>query len=195
MAQIEVITGVDRRRRWTLEEKERLLAEAFAPGVNVKAFCRRHDVASGSLYTWRKELARLVPPTTGSGFARVAVTEAASLSATTPANGVHPAPVLPVSALPPPGTAQTSLPSMLPVAVCDLPVIEIEVRGSKVRIPATMPAALASAVAPRLGAAMIIRFPSEIKIWLATGRTDMRKGMNSLALQVQESAWAQSACR
>ena len=38
-----------------------------------------------------------------------------------------------------------------------------------------------------LGTAMIIPIPGDIRIWLATGRTDMRKGMNSLALQVQEA--------
>ncbi len=99
MAQVEVITGADRRRSFTLEEKQRLLAEAFAPGVNVKAFCRRRDLASGSLYTWRKQLRRLAPPEAGNSFVRVAVTEAASLSATTPANGVRPVPILPGSAL------------------------------------------------------------------------------------------------
>jgi transposase len=29
--------------------------------------------------------------------------------------------------------------------------------------------------------------PSGVRVWLATGATDMRRGMNSLALQVQES--------
>jgi transposase len=33
---------------------------------------------------------------------------------------------------------------------------------------------------------MIIPIPGDIKVWLATGQTDMRKGMNSLSLQVQE---------
>ncbi len=33
----------------------------------------------------------------------------------------------------------------------------------------------------------MIPIPTDVKIWLATGRTDMRKGMNSLALQVQET--------
>lgn len=33
----------------------------------------------------------------------------------------------------------------------------------------------------------MIPIPANVKIWLATGRTDMRKGMNSLALQVQET--------
>ncbi len=28
--------------------------------------------------------------------------------------------------------------------------------------------------------------PSGVRVWLATGSTDMRRGMNSLALQVQE---------
>jgi transposase-like protein len=42
MAQIEVISGVERRRRWTLEEKQAHVAQAFVPGGNVRAF-----VASG----------------------------------------------------------------------------------------------------------------------------------------------------
>jgi len=32
----------------------------------------------------------------------------------------------------------------------------------------------------------VIPFPGGARVWLATGRTDMRKGMNGLALQVQE---------
>ncbi len=146
MAQAEVITGADRRRSFTLEEKQRLLAEAFSPGVNVKAFCRRRDIASSSLYTWRRELARLATPATGSGFARVSVTETASLSVPTPTNGVRPAPVVPASAWPSLATARTPSSSMAPVAACELPAIEIDVRGHKVRIPGSMPPALATAV-------------------------------------------------
>ena len=32
----------------------------------------------------------------------------------------------------------------------------------------------------------MIPVPSGVRVWLAVGRTDMRKGMNGLALQVQE---------
>ena len=32
----------------------------------------------------------------------------------------------------------------------------------------------------------MIAFPSSVRVWLAVGRTDMRRGMNGLALQVQE---------
>jgi transposase len=33
----------------------------------------------------------------------------------------------------------------------------------------------------------MIPVPSAVRVWLAVGRTDMRKGMNGLALQVQEA--------
>jgi len=33
----------------------------------------------------------------------------------------------------------------------------------------------------------MIAFPSSVRVWLAVGRTDMRRGMNGLALQIQES--------
>jgi transposase len=33
----------------------------------------------------------------------------------------------------------------------------------------------------------MIPVPGNVRVWLATGKTDMRKGMNSLALQVQQS--------
>jgi transposase len=32
----------------------------------------------------------------------------------------------------------------------------------------------------------MIAFPSSVRVWLAVGRTDMRRGMNGLALQVQQ---------
>jgi len=33
----------------------------------------------------------------------------------------------------------------------------------------------------------MIAFPSDVRVWLATGHTDMRKGFNGLALLVQET--------
>jgi hypothetical protein len=44
----------------------------------------------------------------------------------------------------------------------------------------------AAAGAGCAGAAMIA-VPSGVRVWLAVGRTDMRRGMNGLALQVQEA--------
>ena len=33
----------------------------------------------------------------------------------------------------------------------------------------------------------MIQTPSDVRVWLAVGHTDMRRGMNSLALQVQQN--------
>jgi transposase len=69
VAQIELISGVDRRRRWTREEKQAHVARAFAPGVNVRAYTRQEDIAPSALYKWRQELK--VPSVGDSGFTRV----------------------------------------------------------------------------------------------------------------------------
>jgi len=42
MRQITVMTGPERRRRWSDEERLQILAEAFAPGASVLAVARRH---------------------------------------------------------------------------------------------------------------------------------------------------------
>jgi transposase len=51
---IEVITGTERRRRWSLEEKRALLAEAEAPGMTVSFVARKHGVSPSLLFRWRK---------------------------------------------------------------------------------------------------------------------------------------------
>ena len=35
----------------------------------------------------------------------------------------------------------------------------------------------------------MIPLPSGVRVWLANGHTDMRRGMNGLALQVQQALW------
>ena len=56
MGQVHVLTGIVRRRRWSVEEKRALVAEAFAPGAVLAEVARRADVHCGQLYRWRKEL-------------------------------------------------------------------------------------------------------------------------------------------
>jgi len=41
----------------------------------------------------------------------------------------------------------------------------------------------------------MIPIPSGVRVWIATGHTDMRRGMNGLALQVQQALKARSARR
>lgn len=50
---MEIITGVERRRRWRPEDKYRILAELDEPGVKFVDVARRHDVSRGLLWQWR----------------------------------------------------------------------------------------------------------------------------------------------
>jgi transposase len=52
---IELISGTSRRRRWSDEERARILTESFAPGANISAVARRHGVSGGLLHCWRKQ--------------------------------------------------------------------------------------------------------------------------------------------
>jgi transposase-like protein len=64
MVQGEVLTGPERRRRWSAEEKARVVAELGRPGVQGAEVARRHGVSRSLLYAWRKQLSgveRVVP--------------------------------------------------------------------------------------------------------------------------------------
>ena len=69
MARVEVITGRERRRRWTEDQKRAIIAESFAPGAMVSDVARRADISSGQIYRWRQEL-RATPV---SGFTPVLI--------------------------------------------------------------------------------------------------------------------------
>ena len=51
MGQITLMTGPERRRRWSDTNKVRILGEAFAPGACVSEDARRRDICSGLTYT------------------------------------------------------------------------------------------------------------------------------------------------
>jgi transposase len=53
---IEVITSVQRRRRWSTEEKERLVAASLEPGAGVSAVAGEAGVHPSQLYGWRRQL-------------------------------------------------------------------------------------------------------------------------------------------
>ena len=56
MARVEVITGPERRRRWSDEQKRAIVAESLAPGAVVADVARRAEVGPGQIYRWRQEL-------------------------------------------------------------------------------------------------------------------------------------------
>ncbi len=51
-----VLVRVERRRRWSDEEKLAILKETTQSGVIVAVVARRHGIGTGQLYTWRKHL-------------------------------------------------------------------------------------------------------------------------------------------
>jgi transposase len=56
----EILVGPERRRRWSAEEKTRILAEATAPDARVADIARRHGVSRSLIYTWRREARRVL---------------------------------------------------------------------------------------------------------------------------------------
>jgi transposase len=55
---MEIITGVERRRRWRVEDKLRIVAEAEAPGACFAHVARRYEVSRGLLWNWRQQVRR-----------------------------------------------------------------------------------------------------------------------------------------
>jgi transposase len=56
MARVEVITGPERRRRWSAEQKRAIVAESLAPGAVVTEIARRAEIGSVQIYRWRREI-------------------------------------------------------------------------------------------------------------------------------------------
>jgi transposase len=71
MARYQLISGPERRRRWSEEQKRVVVAAAFAPGAVVTEVARRADIYPGQIYRWRRELSGSLA---GTGFAEVVVT-------------------------------------------------------------------------------------------------------------------------
>ena len=56
MSRVEVLSGPERRRRWSAEQKRSIVAEAFAPGATVCEVAGRRDIVPGQIYRWRRDL-------------------------------------------------------------------------------------------------------------------------------------------
>jgi transposase len=130
---IELITGTERRRRFSDADKLRLVAEAFRPGAVVIEVARRHQVDESLLHRWRRLVAQGL------------------LTAEPP--GLVPVQVAPEPASATPGPAGPS--ALVPEALAEPApgVIEIELpRGGRVRITgAAEPGTVAAALRALLG--------------------------------------------
>jgi transposase len=81
-AAVEVITSVQRRRRWSAAEKEGLVAASLEEGASVSAVARAAGIHPSQLYGWRRQLCgRRKGP---SGFAAVRVAWPASMALPAP---------------------------------------------------------------------------------------------------------------
>ena len=68
---VEVITGIARRRRWSEQDKARIVAESLEPGVVVADIARRYGLHRNQLYDWRAAFGirpdKIEPDKTGDG--------------------------------------------------------------------------------------------------------------------------------
>ena len=92
MTAVEVITSVERRRRWSRDEKLRIVAESSRPGRTASQVAREHGIAPGQLFIWRRQLlAEAIAHGVGSdGFVPVEIANeraAATLSGSAKAGG------------------------------------------------------------------------------------------------------------
>jgi transposase len=69
---VEVFTGAGRRRAWSAEQKQQIVAESFESGETVSAVARRYGLTPQQLFGWRRS-ARRPPKTGGATFAPVIV--------------------------------------------------------------------------------------------------------------------------
>src|SRR5450755_3613983 len=77
MTQMTLITGAERRRRWSSEERRQILADVNAPGAIVAEVARRADICTSLIYKWRREERSLER---GSGSSRVMLEDKSSSS-------------------------------------------------------------------------------------------------------------------
>lgn len=51
---IHIITSIERRRRWTLEEKKSIIQETYASGSSVSQVARKYGINPSQLFSWRR---------------------------------------------------------------------------------------------------------------------------------------------
>lgn len=76
MNRVQILSGVQRRRRFSSDEKKMIVAESLTPGASASAVARRHDIAPSLLYVWKKTFAKpkealIVSPSSENTFVRL----------------------------------------------------------------------------------------------------------------------------
>jgi transposase len=55
MSTVTVLASPERRRRWTLTEKQRIVEESLTADTTVAEVARRHDIHPNLLHLWRRQ--------------------------------------------------------------------------------------------------------------------------------------------
>jgi len=53
---VEVFSQIQRRRRWSVDQKLAILAEAAQPGMSISYVARRHGISSSLVFGWRRRM-------------------------------------------------------------------------------------------------------------------------------------------
>jgi transposase len=105
MTTVSVLTGPERRRRWTSAEKLRIVNDCESSGLSVAEFARQRDVHANLVHSWRRQARTGALLRTSPGEARFAPVRIVASTDPTPA----------------PATSAK-----------DLPVIEVVLRNGRV---------------------------------------------------------------
>ena len=54
---VEIYSGIQRRRRYSVDEKLRIVQEASQPGISISYMARRHGISPSLLFHWRRRMA------------------------------------------------------------------------------------------------------------------------------------------
>src|SRR5271170_3912682 len=54
MTHMTLLTGPERRRRWSADDRDRILAASFTPGAVVADVARQFEISTSLIYKWRK---------------------------------------------------------------------------------------------------------------------------------------------
>ena|SRR5260221_8481432 len=76
---VEVLGGVERRRRWSRDDKMRIIEETLAPGAVVTEIARRHGIATSLVFTWRRRARLATVASAGPRLVAVQVAAAESV--------------------------------------------------------------------------------------------------------------------
>src|SRR5271170_7647699 len=77
---VEVLDGVERRRRWSRDDKMRIIEVTLAPGAVVTEVARRHGLATSLVFSWRRRARLASIASVGSRLIPVQIGTAASES-------------------------------------------------------------------------------------------------------------------